>query len=198
MKVLALSIVFNLLSSATALPTVPDLPKDIDLPGFAESLGFNSIEQVEQALSAAVDDDGEPETRSLEERAVGQCTLRRIKEVMFDFSITQFENERNAHGGKDEPKCLNWSSDNCSFIWDRPAGFNFIPACHRHDFGTRNFKRKGQWNIVNKVRTDVNFREDMYRECAKYKGLKNVLKKAACVFLANQYADAVAKIPLFV
>lgn len=38
----------------------------------------------------------------------------------------------------------------------------------------------------------------MYRECAKYKGLKNVLKKAACVFLANQYADAVAKIPLFV
>lgn len=85
MKVLVLSIVFNLLSFATALPTVPDLPKAIDLPGFAESLGFNSIEQVEQALSA-IDDDGEPETRSLDERATGQCTLRRIKEVMFDFS----------------------------------------------------------------------------------------------------------------
>lgn len=113
-------------------------------------------------------------------------------------AITQFETERNAHKGKDEPKCLNWSSDNCSGIWDKPAGFNFIPACHRHDFGTRNFKRKHQWNIVNKFSTDLNFRTDLLNECAKYTGWKNILKRATCNYLADKYANVVAAIPLFV
>lgn len=102
--------------------------------------------------------------------------------------MAKFEAARNAKS----PSCFNWNSDKCTLSPDRPANFNFIPSCHRHDFGSRNFKGKNQWNPVNKVRTDWRFRTDMWDECAKYKGsIKKLAKRALCVVVANKYADAV-------
>jgi hypothetical protein len=101
--------------------------------------------------------------------------------------ITKFETARNAKS----PSCFNWNSDKCTLSPDRPAKFNFIPSCHRHDFGSRNFKAKNQWNPINKVRTDWRFRTDMWDECAKYTGFTKLAKRALCVVLANKYADAV-------
>jgi len=101
--------------------------------------------------------------------------------------ITEFEAARNAKS----PSCFNWDSDKCTLSPDRPASFNFIPSCHRHDFGCTNFERKKQWNPVNKARTDWNFRTDMLGECAKYKGLSKLAKRVLCTVLANKYAQAV-------
>jgi hypothetical protein len=101
--------------------------------------------------------------------------------------ITEFEAARNAKS----PSCFNWDSDKCTLSPDRPAKFNFVPSCHRHDFGCTNFEKKNQWNPVNKARTDWNFRTDMLDECAKYKGFSKLAKRALCTVLANKYAEAV-------
>jgi hypothetical protein len=60
---------------------------------------------------------------------------------------------------------LDWSSDGCSYSPDNPFGFKFLPTCHRHDFGYRNYKRQGRWNETNRLRIDNNFKSDMYRQC---------------------------------
>jgi hypothetical protein len=60
---------------------------------------------------------------------------------------------------------LDWSSDGCSYSPDNPFGFKFLPTCHRHDFGYRNYKRQGRWNEANRLRIDDNFKSDMYRQC---------------------------------
>lgn len=60
---------------------------------------------------------------------------------------------------------LDWSSDGCSYSPDNPFGFKFLPTCHRHDFGYRNYKRQGRWNETNRLRIDNNFKSDMYQQC---------------------------------
>ncbi|MGW6446147.1 phospholipase [Lentzea sp. NPDC055074] len=60
---------------------------------------------------------------------------------------------------------LDWSSDGCSYSPDNPFGFKFLPTCHRHDFGYRNYKRQGRWSEANRLRIDNNFKSDMYKQC---------------------------------
>ncbi|GAA3642778.1 hypothetical protein GCM10022267_31750 [Lentzea roselyniae] len=65
-----------------------------------------------------------------------------------------------AHAGQ-----LDWSSDGCSYSPDNPFGFKFLPTCHRHDFGYRNYKRQGRFSEANRLRIDNNFKSDMYKQC---------------------------------
>ncbi|SEQ53991.1 phospholipase A2 [Lentzea xinjiangensis] len=60
---------------------------------------------------------------------------------------------------------LDWSSDGCSYSPDNPFGFKFLPTCHRHDFGYRNYKRQSRFTEENRLRIDDNFKSDMYHQC---------------------------------
>jgi hypothetical protein len=60
---------------------------------------------------------------------------------------------------------LDWSSDGCSSSPDDPFGFTFLPACHRHDFGYRNYRRQGRFTEDNRLAIDNRFRSDMYGIC---------------------------------
>ncbi len=61
---------------------------------------------------------------------------------------------------------LDWSSDACSWSPDKPLGYDFTRACHRHDFGYRNYKRQGRFSEPNRKRIDDNFYDDMKTICA--------------------------------
>lgn len=183
MKFTLLPILLGLCASILALPTDLDPITDIKRDADAEA---------ESSAAAA-----------------NQCTLTKLKQILTDYSkkqipsrptflstntyssaITEFEAARNANNGKGNPTCFIWSSDNCSKSPDRPAGFNFIPPCHRHDIGSRNYKKKNQWNPVSKLRTDTNFLKDMNKVCWNLKGWAK-LKIPLCLATAQKYFEAV-------
>lgn len=99
----------------------------------------------------------------------------------FSKTLSQFSSIRAA---KPYAGQLDWSSDACSWSPDKPLGFDFKPACHRHDFGYRNNKRQGRWNADKKLRVDNKFKSDMYAICGS-----NVV----CKGTANVYYAAVRK-----
>ena len=99
----------------------------------------------------------------------------------FSKSLSQFNTIRNGRPYADQ---LDWSSDACSWSPDKPFGFDFKPACHRHDFGYRNNKRQGRWNADKKLRVDDKFKADMYSICGS---------NIACKGTANIYYAAVRK-----
>jgi hypothetical protein len=83
-------------------------------------------------------------------------------DYLFNRSLGQFGQLRaqQPHAGQ-----LDWSSDGCSSSPDDPFGFTFLPACQRHDFGYRNYKRQGRFTEDNRLRIDNRFRSDMYGVC---------------------------------
>lgn len=81
---------------------------------------------------------------------------------LFSTSLGQFGSLRAQQPHADQ---LDWSSDGCSASPDDPFGFTFLPACQRHDFGYRNFKRQARFTENNRLRIDNNFRSDMYGIC---------------------------------
>jgi hypothetical protein len=99
----------------------------------------------------------------------------------FSKSLSQFSSIRNSRPYANQ---LDWSSDACSWSPDKPFGFDFTPACHRHDFGYRNNKRQGRWNAGKKLRVDDKFKADMYSICGG---------NIACKGTANVYYSAVRK-----
>jgi hypothetical protein len=102
-------------------------------------------------------------------------------QLVFSLTLPGFTSRRNARN----PPSLDWSSDNCSYSPDNPLGYPFEPACHRHDFGYRNFKAQGRFSDANKLRIDNNFRTDLYYQC-------NVSGSGSlCTGLANVYYAAV-------
>ncbi|GAA2835216.1 MULTISPECIES: phospholipase [Crossiella] len=100
---------------------------------------------------------------------------------MFSKSLGEFSTIRNQRPYNGQ---LDWSSDACSWSPDKPVGFNFTPACHRHDFGYRNFKKQGRWNADAKARVDNKFKSDLYGIC---KG------NWACNRIADLYYAAVRR-----
>ncbi len=60
---------------------------------------------------------------------------------------------------------LDWSSDGCSNSPDNPLGWNFVKACHRHDFGYRNYKRQARFTESTRLSIDNNFKDDLYEIC---------------------------------
>jgi hypothetical protein len=63
-----------------------------------------------------------------------------------------------------------WSTDYCSGVPERPAGFDFRLPCRRHDFGYRNYRAMGRLP-ANRARLDRAFMADLVRQCATYRRL---------------------------
>ncbi|RBM16350.1 phospholipase [Prauserella sp. PE36] len=84
-------------------------------------------------------------------------------EYLFELSLSQFGTTRATAPHAD---VLDWSSDACSWSPDRPLGYDFTPACHRHDFGYRNYKRQSRFTEANRKAIDDNFYSDMKTICA--------------------------------
>jgi hypothetical protein len=116
---------------------------------------------------------------ALESRAT--CTNAATDSLIFSVSIDSFENSRNAKN----PDC-DWSSDGCSWSPDKPDGYNFIPSCHRHDFGYRNTKAQSRFTKAMKDRVDDNFKNDLYRYCSGFSGLSS-WKGVECRRIADIY-----------
>ncbi|MFF4602205.1 phospholipase [Streptomyces sp. NPDC001339] len=102
-------------------------------------------------------------------------------------SMSAFQHSRKIREW--ENKGIDWSSDGCSWAPDKPSGFNFLPACQRHDFGYRNFKKQHIFNQKYKKRIDLRFAQDMFDVCNKYSGARKTL----CESFAVTYYKAVSK-----
>ncbi|MCP2256934.1 phospholipase A2 [Streptoalloteichus tenebrarius] len=97
------------------------------------------------------------------EAALTPAKLKSVTdEYLFSKSLSQFGTLRNQRPYSDQ---LDWSSDGCSKSPDAPLGYNFLPACHRHDFGYRNYKKQSRFSEANRKRIDDNFHNDMYAIC---------------------------------
>ncbi|SDC30719.1 phospholipase [Actinokineospora iranica] len=82
---------------------------------------------------------------------------------LFTQSLSQFQTTR---ANRPYANQLDWSSDGCSSSPDNPFGFNFVRACHRHDFGYRNYKRQGRFTETTRLSIDNKFKSDLYTICA--------------------------------
>ncbi|AHI00529.1 phospholipase [Kutzneria viridogrisea] len=85
---------------------------------------------------------------------------------LFQNSLSSFMSIRSGHPYADQ---LDWSTDVCSHVPDRPLGYDFSNPCIRHDFGYRNYKKQGRFNATTKKSIDDNFRNDMYSVCGSSK-----------------------------
>jgi hypothetical protein len=121
----------------------------------------------------------------LEDRAT-TCTSAGTDNLIFNVSIDTFLKARNAK----DPSACNWSSNNCSNSPDKPAGYNFIPSCQRHDFGYRNTKSQKRFTQAMKKRIDDNFKQDLYKYCAQFSGWSS-WKGVECRRYADIYVAAV-------
>ena len=90
------------------------------------------------------------------------ATLKRLSlteitdQYLFSLTLPQFTAKRNAR----DPSTLIWDSDGCTSSPDNPFGFPFTPACHRHDFGYRNYKNQNRFTDANKLKIDDNFKKE--------------------------------------
>lgn len=124
----------------------------------------------------------------LENRAT-TCTTAGTDNLIFSVSIGTFLKARTA---KDPSQC-NWTSDNCSHSPDKPAGYNFIPSCQRHDFGYRNTKSQRRFTTAMKKRIDDNFKNDLYKYCSQFSGWVS-WKGVECRRYADIYVAAVREL----
>lgn len=96
-------------------------------------------------------------------QALTPAELRTVTDdYLLSRSLSQFTQLRGQQPYADQ---LDWSSDGCSFSPDAPFGFAFLPACHRHDFGYRNYRLQGRFTEGNRLTIDNRFRSDMYTVC---------------------------------
>lgn len=77
-------------------------------------------------------------------------------QLSFALPLPQFTARRN----KRDPPSLNWSSDGCTASPNNPFGFPFLPGCHRHDFGYRNFREQERFSQGNKDKIDEQFQTE--------------------------------------
>ncbi|KAG6105812.1 hypothetical protein E4U14_004919 [Claviceps sp. LM454 group G7] len=101
--------------------------------------------------------------------------------ILFNIDLPKFVEDRNLQ----RPKYLVWTSDGCTDAPDNPFGFNYEPACYRHDFGYNNFRPQHRFTKENKKRIDDNFKDDLHYQC------RGVSGAWACRALANAYYFAV-------
>lgn len=84
-----------------------------------------------------------------------------------------------------EPGPFDWSDNGCSGVSSTPGGFNFLPACKRHDFGYRNYGNGLKASPLDSTRAfvDATFRQDLYDHCSRY----GPSEAADCYTFANIY-----------
>jgi hypothetical protein len=96
--------------------------------------------------------------------ALDPAQLRQVTDqYLYTTSLNGFQTVRSQQPYASQ---LDWSSDGCSSSPDNPFGFNFVKACHRHDFGYRNYKRQSRFTESTRLTIDNNFKEDLYEICA--------------------------------
>ncbi|KAL1835437.1 hypothetical protein VTJ49DRAFT_6709 [Mycothermus thermophilus] len=113
---------------------------------------------------------------------VSRQSLNQITDqYLYSITLPAFTAKRNAK----DPKTLDWSSDGCSSSPDNPFGFPFTPACHRHDFGYRNYKAQKRFTDAGKLKVDNQFKTDLYYQC------RSTSVRGVCEALAEVYYAAV-------
>lgn len=103
--------------------------------------------------------------------------------LLFSTSMDDFLAAKSAK----DPSELDWYSNGCTLSPDSPLGYSFTPSCNRHDFGYRNYKAQGRFSTDNKGLIDLQFKDDLYGECANHSGVSG----SVCRGLANIYYQAV-------
>ncbi|KPI43731.1 uncharacterized protein AB675_6170 [Cyphellophora attinorum] len=125
---------------------------------------------------------GIPETAAIEPRETDTEATDRL---LFDTPMSTFLDAKRLLN----PSTLDWTDNGCGakaddVITDHPDGFDFLPACQRHDFGYRNYKKQGRCDDSDKAKIDQNFRDDMDRICGAAPGF---IKKLQCMGYAEVY-----------
>ncbi|RJQ82921.1 phospholipase [Pseudonocardiaceae bacterium YIM PH 21723] len=85
---------------------------------------------------------------------------------------------------KPYPDQLDWTNDGCTAAPDHPWGYDFVPACKRHDFGYANYKRQGRFSETTRLVIDDQFKADMFQTCGD---------RSLCRSTAEIYYQAVRK-----
>ncbi|KAK4464527.1 prokaryotic phospholipase A2-domain-containing protein [Cladorrhinum samala] len=130
------------------------------------------------AVALALPTSGETSAATV---TVRQTASTITDQLLFQSTLPQFTAKRNAR----DPPTLDWASDGCSSSPDNPFGFPFVPACHRHDFGYRNYKVQARFTDANRLKIDDNFKKDLYYQCS------GVSSSGVCRALADVYYSAV-------
>lgn len=105
--------------------------------------------------------------------------------TMFRLSLKSFvELAQSPHR---DPR-LDWTTDGCSapVVGSTGRTFDFTNACHRHDFGYRNFKKLSNgrwWTPSMRKRIDNVFYKDMLHDCnQRVKSMKRLCRAWAKTF----------------
>jgi hypothetical protein len=85
-----------------------------------------------------------------------QTASQTTDQYLYSITLPTFTSHRNARN----PATLSWTSGGCSSSPDNPFGFPFTPACHRHDFGYRNYKNQNRFTAAGKLRVDNQFKTE--------------------------------------
>jgi hypothetical protein len=102
----------------------------------------------------------------LEPRQTSLVTV--TDQYLFSLTLPQFSAKRNAR----DPATLDWTSDGCTSSPDNPLGFNFVPACNRHDFGYHNYRKQNRFSESGKKRIDDNFKTEYVKPVSIFEAWK--------------------------
>ncbi len=106
-----------------------------------------------------------------------------------NMSMSEFQKNK-----KKKSDGLNWGDNGCSSpTGDKPSGFNFLPACQRHDFGYGNYGKgsiRANPTDAQRLVVDKKFLADMNAECNKHSGKRYL----SCRSWATTYYSAVRKL----
>ena len=145
------SIPLSLSLSLSLLLTTP-LPTHLLCLSSAVKMKF-SVFALLPAVALALPTSGETSAATV---TVRQTASTITDQLLFQSTLPQFTAKRNAR----DPPTLDWASDGCSSSPDNPFGFPFVPACHRHDFGYRNYKVQARFTDANRLKIDDNFKKE--------------------------------------
>ncbi|KAF2112253.1 secretory phospholipase A2, partial [Lophiotrema nucula] len=120
--------------------------------------------------------------------------IAKTDHLIFNVTIEEFIQARNlglqgATSDLLDPR-FDFASDGCSSSPDHPLGFDFQPACYRHDFGYRNYHKQNRFNEPNREKLDNNLYMDLLNVCAAE---EKVHRYKLCWDIAKLYFKAVRK-----
>lgn len=160
----AFILVLSATSLAAALPTAIDAPGLVHLIAVASHVlpyqtPIHLIEpcEVQRSTSTKVASREVHASIITNDRGPVPNNITEITDkYLFRLPINEFEAKRDSR----HPPTLDWSSDGCTKAPDDIGTWNFLPACHRHDFGLRNYREQGRLDRTAKGHIDDQFLEE--------------------------------------
>ncbi|KYK54411.1 p15-like protein [Drechmeria coniospora] len=134
-----------------------------------------------QALAHVTDDQPTQNLAYVIDDEEGPNLVPITDELLFEVSLPEFSARRD----KRDPAGVDWESDGCTKSPDYPFGWPYLPACHRHDFGYRNYRKQKRFAQISKAQIDLKFKQDLVYQCS------GVSAEDACKALAEVYYLAV-------